>query len=178
MANTQTYEKIIKVKNARTRAKLISALLFYIIYILVWIFAGILNPKSSMLIFLGGALSCLLIVLITWKYLFVEFEYSFCQGTLSISKIYGKRKRKELLDADLHKLLFIAQATDDIIANAEQRFKPESRLIAVSSEYTDNIWLLVTGEENEPSEFIFIEADERILSILKSSAPFAFSKKF
>lgn len=177
MANVQTYEKIIKVQNARTRAKLISCLLFYVLYLLVWIFAGILNPESSPLIFLAGVLSCLLIVLITWKYLFIEFEYSFCQGTLSISKIYGKRRRKDLLEANLHKLLLISQATDEIIQNADMRFKPESRVSAVSSEYAENIWLLVTGEENEPTVFIFIEADERILSILKSSAPFAFSKK-
>ena len=176
MANTQTYEKIIKVKNARTRAKLISALLFYIIYILVWIFAGILNPKSSMLIFLGGALSCLLIVLITWKYLFVEYEYCFYQGQLTVSKIYGKRKRKLLAETNMQKLLYIAPATNETINQAE-RYEPEKRLISVSSEYADNIWLLVTGEEDETRLMIFIEADERALSILKSSAPHIFPKK-
>jgi hypothetical protein len=36
---------------------------------------------------------------------------------------------------------------------------------------------MVTGEENEPRILIFIEADERALEILKSNAPFAFTRK-
>ena len=43
--------------------------------------------------------------------------------------------------------------------------------------FAENIWLLVTGEENEPRILIFMEADDRALSILKSNAPFAFTKK-
>ena len=129
-----------------------------------------------MLIFTGGILSCALIVLISWKYLFVEYEYSFCQGTLTLSKIYGKRKRKAIKDVALQKLIFISPATDENIEKAEQ-LNPDDRFICVSNEYASDIWLLVTGEEKEPRSFIFIEADERILGILKSNAPFVFNKK-
>ena len=176
MSATQTYEKIVKVKNAKQTAKLISGILLYVLYLTVWLFIGILNPESSILIFILGILTCLLIVLITWKYLFVEYEYSFCQGTLFISKIYGKRKRKELIEINLNKLTLIASATDENIQKAEN-LQPESRIISVSSEYADDIWLLVTGEENEPRILIFIEADDRALAILKMNAPFAFTKK-
>ena len=58
-----------------------------------------------------------------------------------------------------------------------ENLKPEGRIIAVSSEYADDIWLIVTGEENEPRTLIFIEADERALEILKFNSPFAFIKK-
>ena len=176
MASTQLYEKIVKVKNAKQKAILISAILAYVLYLSVWIFVGILNPEKSILIFLFGGLSCALIVGITWKYLFVEYEYCFCQGQLTISKIYGKKSRKHLADTNMQKLLFIAPATDETIKQSE-RYEPEKRLIAVSSEYADNIWLLVTGEEDETRLLIFIEADERALSILKSSAPHIFPKK-
>ena len=71
MAISQTYEKVVKVKNARQRAKLISGILICIIYLMIWIFAGILNPEKSILIFAGGILSCALIILISWKYFFV-----------------------------------------------------------------------------------------------------------
>jgi hypothetical protein len=176
MASTQLYEKIVKVKNAKQVAKLISAILLYVLYLLIWFFVGIYNPKSSILIFTAGILSCLLIILITWKYLFLEYEYSFCQGILTVSKIYGKRKRKSLIDVDLRHLVLVAPATDENISRADN-LKPESRIISVSNEYADNIWLMVTGEENEPRILIFIEADERSLEILKSNAPFAFTRK-
>ena len=176
MSSTQIYERIVKVKNPKQTAKQISALLIYIIYLLTWIFIGILNPENSILIFAGGILSCALIVLITWKYLFLEYEYSFCQNTLTISKIYGKRKIKTLYDTDIQKLLLISEATDENIQKAE-KLQPEDRIIAVSSEYSNNIILLVSGVENEPRMLIFIESDERILSILKKNAPFAFAKK-
>lgn len=176
MASTQLYEKIVKVKNAKQVAKLISAILLYVLYLLIWFFVGIYNPKSSILIFTAGILSCLLIILITWKYFFLEYEYSFCQGILTVSKIYGKRKRKSLIDVDLRHLVLVAPATDENISRADN-LKPESRIISVSNEYADNIWLMVTGEENEPRILIFIEADERSLEILKSNAPFAFTRK-
>ena len=76
----------------------------------------------------------------------------------------------------MQKLLFIAPATTENIANAD-RYEPEKRIISVSNEYADNIWLLVTGEEDMPKIMIFIEADDRALAILKSSAPHIFPKK-
>ena len=176
MASTQIYEKIIKVKNAKQTAKLISAIMLYILYLAIWAMIGIFNPDRSILIFLGGILSDILIILITRKYLFIEYEYSFCQNILTISKIYGKSKRKSLIEIDMTKSALICPATEENIQKAEN-LKPERRIISVSSEYANDIYLLVTGEENEPRILVFIEADERALVILKSAAPFVFSKK-
>lgn len=176
MASTQLYEKIVKVKNAKQRVKLISAILSYILYFVIWVFIGFLNPEKLILIFIGGILSDVLIILVTWKYLFLEFEYSFYMNVLSIAKIYGKKKRSTVIEIDLNKLVFIAPATEESIANAE-RLEASSRIISVSSEYAENIWLLVTGEENEPRDMVFIEADDRVLGILKSHAPAIFPKK-
>lgn len=176
MASAQFYEKIVKATGKKQIAKRISGILIYVLYLFICFTVGIFNPERSILIFAGGVLSCILLITISWKYLFLEYEYSFCQGTLTISKIYGKRKIKALIDVDLRHLTLIAPATDENIARAEN-LKPEGRIIAVSSEYADDIWLIVTGEENEPRTLIFIEADERALEILKFNSPFAFVKK-
>jgi hypothetical protein len=176
MASTQIYEKTVKVKGAKQTAKLISGILLYILYSLVWIFAGIFNPQSSMLIFTGGILSLLLIILVSYKYFFLEYEYSFYQGTLTLSKVYGKRKIKHIIEVDLQKLILISPLTEQALQKAEQ-LEPDGRIIAVSNEYADDIWLIVTGEENEPRTLIFLEADDRILNILKSNAPLVFVKK-
>lgn len=175
MASTQIYEKIVKVKNARQYAKLISGIMVYALYLAVWIYAGILNPERSILIFLGGLLSCALIIFLTVKYFFLEYEYSFFHSTLSVAKIYGKRKRKSLIDTDMTELVFIAPATEENIAKADS-LEPERRIISVSSERAENIWLCVTGGEDEPRVLIFMEADERLLSILKTCAPHSFAK--
>ena len=119
MVSTQIYEKIVKVRDSKQIAKRISAILLYVLYLLIWLFAGIFNPEVSLLIFTGGILSCALIVFISWKYLFIEYEYSFCQGVLTISKIYGKRSRKFIIDANLKHLVLIAPATDESISRAE-----------------------------------------------------------
>jgi hypothetical protein len=176
MASTQIYEKTVKVKGAKQTAKLISGILLYILYSLVWIIAGIFNPQSSMLIFTGGILSLLLIILVSYKYFFLEYEYSFYQGTLTVSKVYGKRKIKHIIEVDLQKLILISPLTEQALHKAEQ-LEPDGRIIAVSNEYADDIWLIVTGEENEPKTLIFLEADDRILNILKSNAPLVFVKK-
>lgn len=176
MASTQIYEKIVKVKNSKQYAKRISAIMAYALYLAIWVYAGILNPTRSILIFLGGLLSCALIIFLTVKYFFLEYEYSFFHSTLSISKIYGKQKRKALIDTDMTELVLIAPATEENIARADA-LEPEKRIIAVSSEQAESIWLCVTGGEDEPRILIFIEADDRSLSILKSCAPHAFIKK-
>lgn len=176
MLNTQLYEKIIKVKSATQKAKLISAVLSYVLYLMIWVFIGIFNPQKLILMVLGGILSDALIIFITLKYFFLEYEYSFCMNVLSIAKIYGKKKRKAIIDVNLKNLVFISPATKESIEKAE-KFEPSARVIAVSSEYAESIWLLVTGDENEPRNIIFIEADERALAILKSNAPSVFPKK-
>ena len=176
MANLQLYERFIKVKNSKQKMKLISAILGYIIFFVFWVFLGIYNLEKSILIFIAGTLSDILLIFLTSKYCFMEFEYSFYMNSFSIAKIYGKKKRKHVIEADMTKLLMIAPATEENIEKAD-RFNPESRIIAVSSEQAENIWLCVTGEENEERQLIFFEADERSLSILKSCAPSVFAKK-
>ena len=176
MASTQLYEKIIKVRGAGEIAKRIIGIMLYILHLAVWIVAGIFNPEKSILIFLAGILSCILIILITRKYLSIEYEYCFCQSTLTISKIYGKSKRKAIIDVDMTKLVLVCPATEENIQKADN-LKPERKIISVSSEYASDIYLLVTGEENEPRILVFIEADERALTILKGCAPLVFSKK-
>ena len=175
MASLQLYERFIKVKNSKQTMKLISAIMCYIIFFIIWVCIGVYNPEKSILIFFAGILSDILLILLTIKYFFLEFEYSLYMNSFTISKIYGKKTRKSLIEADMTKLLIIAPATDETIEKAE-RFEPESRIIAVSSERAENIWLCVTGEENQDKVLIFFEADERTLSILKSCAPSVFIK--
>ena len=137
--------------------------------------AAMENAESFVLIITGGLLATALLVIPTWKYLFLEYEYSFWYGRFGIAKIYGKKKRKAVIDTEIKDLLIIAPATEEYIARAE-RFDIDSRVIAVSHESADNIWLTVTGGKDELRILIFFEADERSLAMLKASNPLAFAK--
>lgn len=174
-----TYEKVIKVENSgKHLVKKISLIMTYVLFFAIWGIAALNNLQTKSFVFILGAgiLSTLALVTITWKYVQLEYEYSFWYGRFSIAKIYGKKKRKAILDTDVKDLLMIAPATEEYIAKAEH-FDIEARVIAVSSENAENIWLAVTGGENERRVLIFFEADDRSLNMLKTVNPISFIKR-
>ncbi len=177
MSNTSTYEKIVKIKSSGSHlAKKISLVMAYILFLSVWVIAAAYNPQNLVLIAAAGLLCTVLLIALTWKYLEVEYEYSFWYGSMSVAKIYAKRKRKTLVSAEMKKLLIIAPATQENIRKAEG-FEPEKTVLALSGDDSADVWLTVTGDKNEKRVLIFFEADDRSLAMLKQASPFVFVKK-
>lgn len=177
MNSTQTYEKIVKADNTGKRLALkISVILSYIALAVIFLLFALNNPSFLVVILAMGALVVFGVIKFTWKYLQLEYEYSFSYGTLSVSKIYGKRTRRQVAEGEIKSLLMVAPATEENIEKAE-RLEAEERVLAVSSERAENIWLALTGDKDEKRVLIFFEADERSLGILKSVNPYAFSKR-
>ena len=176
MNGNHTYEKIVKVKmKGKQLAKTVSLIMIYGLILFFWVTAAIFNAKQLVPILVLGALSLFIIIPLTLKYVLLEYEYSFMYGRLSIAKIYGKTKRKAVIETEMSDLLIIAPATEENIARAE-RFEPEDRVVAVSAEDAENIWLAVTGGKDERRILVFIEADERALTLMKAASPYTFSK--
>ena len=171
------YEKVVKEKNnAMTVAKKISAIMIYALILVIFAVIAINNWKVFPFIAALGIIVDLAVVLISWKYLDKEYEYSFEYGRMSISKIYGKKKRKLIFEAEIDTMVMIAPATDEYIAKAEH-FGPEKKVIAVGDENSDDIWLVVSGGVDAKCVLAFFEADEKILSILRSENPIVFIRK-
>ena len=171
------YEKIVKVSNVGKRFALkISVIFSYIALGIIILLATLNNVNNALPIFITGALVLFGVVKLTWKYLYLEYEYSFSCGTLCVSKIYGKRTRKQIIEADIKSLIMIAPATQENIEKAEH-LDAEERVMAVSDENAENIWIALSGDINEKRTLVFFEADERSLGILKLGNPYAFSKK-
>ena len=80
------------------------------------------------------------------------------------------------MTTDIKTLTMIAPATKENIAKAEH-FRPDACIYAVSHDGAEDIWLILTGDEDKKRFLLFFEADERSLDILKSSNMVAFSKK-
>ena len=177
MNDSTTYEKIVKVKNKGAHLyKKASLIMAYLLFFAVWLVAALYDAKKLAPVLLTGILCTALLVLLSWKYLSLEYEYSFWYGNLSVAKIYSKRKRKAVLSAEIKDMIMIAPASEENIRRA-QGLEPEDTILAVSSDEAENIWLTVTGGKDEKRVILFFEADERSLSILKKSNPFAFVKK-
>ncbi len=175
--STQTYEKIVKVKNSGKHLVLrISLAMSYLLFFFVWFLSAMQNKELLVPIIVAGALCTLTLALLTWKYVQLEYEYAIWYGRLSVSKIYGKKKRQTVLECDIKKLIMIAPATEENIKRAEH-LEPERRIVGVSGEVADNAWLAVTDEQDEKRALIFFEADERMLTILKNANMIAFVRK-
>ena len=171
------YETVVKEKNnARTVVKKISAIMCYALVLVLFAFIALNNWKYFVLILALGIIVDAVVIVITWKYLQKEYEYSFEYGRMSIAKIYGKSKRKLTFEADIDTMLMIAPATDEYIAKAEH-FDIDKRVEAVSDRNSDNIWLVVSGGDDTKCVLAFFEADDKALSILKSENPIAFIRK-
>lgn len=178
MNGSQTYEKIVKIKNSGKRLVFrICSIAAYGIFFAVWLFAAFLNPTRFIAVIAAGVLCTLLLILITYKYLNAEYEYALWYGNLEISKIYSGKKRKSLLAADVKEMLMIAPMTEEFLNKAEY-FELDGKIDATSEKNAENKWLLVTGGKDEPRILVIFEADERLLAMLKSANPSVFTKRY
>jgi hypothetical protein len=175
--NTQTYEKVVNASNSsKEKLKRITAVILYSVFFAVWMIFALNNHDILVPVLVAGVLCTVMLVLISWKYLIVEYEYSIWYGSFELAKIYSKKKRKNIVSAELCDLLLVAPATEEYISRAEH-MDIDKRHLALSSANSENMWLLVTGGKDMPRNLVFFEADERMLAILRQANPSVFVKK-
>ena len=172
MENTQTYERIIKQACVgRVLSTRILAYIGYAVFALIWLPFIIASLFQPLLIVLSVLLTVILVVL-TRKYLHVEFEYTFVSGELTVSKIYGKKKRKALFCAELRDAVLIAPATDDYVDKIEGKV-----ISALSAPTVEDALLLVFDEGKSQRVTLLIESDERTVTLCRRASPAACAKE-
>ena len=175
--NSQTYEKVVNASNSsKEKLKRITAVLLYSVFFAVWLIFALNNPDILVPIIVAGVLCTVMLVLISWKYLTVEYEYAIWYGSFELAKIYSKKKRKNIVSAELCDLLLVAPATEEYRSRAEH-MEIDKKHLALSSAKAENMWLLVTGGKDMPRNLVFFEADDRMLTILRQANPSVFVKK-
>ena len=115
-------------------------------------------------------LSTAILIILTWKYTVIEYEYIIVGGTFCLTKIYGKKKRKAILEADIKNAKLIAPYTDDYVKKAED-LSPENIIWAVSSQYSENIWMFIFLDDEDRITLVFFEADDRSIRFLMRANP-------
>ncbi len=176
MSEFETYEQLIRQKTkGALLGKQIGLISLYLFWIsLCFLFFVNIAPSASVLAL--TPLTTLLLIWLTWKYVVIEYEYILTGGVFRLTKIYGKRKRKPMLTADVKQALLIAPYTEETAKQAE-RLSPDEILWAVSDPSLDSVWFFAyRDEEEEKTILFFFEADERSLKILRRYNPRAVAK--
>ncbi|MBP3333401.1 MAG: hypothetical protein J6M35_05070 [Clostridia bacterium] len=174
--NLQTYDKLVRTSSeGKIRRKKLFAVIGYAFFFSVWLLFALNTPDLIVPIIVAGGLCTFALMMLTWKYFDVEYEYSIWYGTFTLAKIYAKKKRKNLLSADVKEFLLIAPATEEYV-NKANHFEPKQTFYAISSKQAEDVWIFVTGGKDEPRNLVFFEADERSLNMLRSANPSVFVK--
>lgn len=154
-----SYERVFHLKSITRKAVILGIyVLFAIAVILLTLFT--MNIYIAVL----GIFAEIILILLTRKYLSVELEYSFIGGFFTISKIYGKSRRRIVAEIDLKTCVSIAFATDDARARATSLCNSELQDLSCLSADGDTV--ILVWEVDKVRKGIIFTADGRTLKIL------------
>lgn len=97
--------------------------------------------------------------------MYIEYEYTFTNGELDIDKIIAKRRRQELVTAEVRKFTAFGRYTDDMEESDDMTVVISSDNIASHEYYAD-----FEHEEYGKTRLIF-SPDERMLENIKKTLP-------
>lgn len=160
METHASYERVIPQKSLNRK---IVALCGYVIFAII----GIYFALSSANIYVAALaiVAEFILIMLTKKYICVEIEYSFVGGIFTVSKIFGKRSRKTIVEIELSSCILIDHATDEVLARVRSMNTSDS-FIDVSVNNADGDVLVALWEVDKKREAILFNADERTLKIL------------
>ncbi len=165
MADIQSYERVLKKKQTGLKVALIA---LYAVVAGVWLVLAVrvgLHPAMILL----APLSVVIAVLLTWRYTNVEYEYSFMAGTLTFSKIYGKSRRKTLLEVDIKSLSSVFPYNE----RTASKISDGKRVNGIPSSTSENPCVCAFEDENENKVYFVLDCDEQSAKIFKFFNPSA-----
>jgi hypothetical protein len=166
MEGQNMYEYVVSPKAQPVwKIKRVLAVVGYIIFALVLFAVGLktrlLVPMLALL-----PLCTWMLVWFTWRYVSVEYEYSFVSGVMTLSKILGGRSRKKVLELRIKELRTIAPYDGDYIKQAEQ-YLPEKSFDFSSSMQSPDLYFSLFETEDGRRGILYFEATREALRILR-----------
>ncbi len=175
-ANGAPYEYAVAEAKSRTLLlKKIALIAAYVLWVALFGLIGFSTIWTApMLAF--APLSVIVLIFLTWKYTQVEYEYSFFQGTLTVSRILGSRTRKKLLEIPLRDLSAVFPYEDENVPRAD-RFSAERTVFAASSASAPDLYIaLFTDAATGKRTMLCFEANEKAIKIIRYYNRAALSK--
>ena len=158
MADIQHYERILKRSTPTSKALM---LLLYAAVLVAWTVLAFITAFNPGVLILA-LLTLVALVLLTWKYTLVEYEYSFVGGVFTLSKIYGKSRIKQVFQSDL-KMLISASPLDGTKSPA----KENGRVIDGLGKRAEFPIVCVFQDGDENKYFVLMDCDSVTARILK-----------
>ncbi len=170
MNEFQTYEVVTHQKTEGLWILKKIALIFMYIAYVISLFIVALSTRIFVPFLALIPITLWIIVLFSWKYVNVDYEYSMTSGHLSFSKIYGSRKRKPIFETEIRSIVLIAPYTDKYLPQAE-RYAPTVEYNALSSAKAENQYFALFENKDEKKCIFIFEAEEKSLKIFKFYNP-------
>lgn len=170
MEHSQTYERIVvRACVGRWRSIRIFAYLGYVCFALLWL-APILRSLFHPALIALAVITTAVLIVWTKKYLHIEYEYSFVDSFFTVSKIFGKKKRKTMLEVDIHRMFLIVPATEEHFAEAN-RLSPTKTLYAIETPDSEHAILAIWDTDKDERLALYFEADPKTIAILRRFNP-------
>ena len=171
MADINYYERVIKAQKKTTKLlpKLIMLFIYAVILSIWFVIAMRYSITASMLVLIP--LSILTIVLLTWKYTSVDYEYSFTAGIFTFSKIYGSAKRKQIFEGELKNVCSVTPYNESELSS----ITVDTIVNAIPEGACPNPCICIF-EENEKKVCVLLDCDEMSAKIFRFFKPSATDK--
>ena len=113
-----------------------------------------------------------MLVFFTWRFTQVSYEYSFWGGSVKVTKLYGDRTRRLLLDAKIRDLEYVCSR-----GTKAWEALPQRQILAASSADAERLIAIVHSNSKGERAAICFEADPKARDILRYYQPSAFSEE-
>ena len=172
------YERVVSIKSqTKNRVRRIGVAVACGLALVVWLIASIVLG--------AGAVACVLVSVLIAAVPFVvssftgtELEISLSADHVSLSMIYGGKRRKEIFYAEPEDIVLISPNTPENLAKAEA-FEPKQRFTAISKTRTEEVkeWIVVFADDKENHYLFIFEAEDGVQKLLKMLKPSTFSNR-
>lgn len=174
MTDLSFYENVLPSPNKKKNTIIkIALILLYALVAAIWILSAFISKYNPAIILFVIALLSLALWLILRRFN-VEFEYSVSDSEITLAKIYGKSRRKEIFSADADDILLIAPETEENIKKAEA-YQPRAKYRMCSQNTEKKVWIVVFENDDEDKFLFTFEAEDYVTKILKQLKPSAIS---
>lgn len=142
----------------------------YVLSVIGWLVFGLATRAFIPLIALIP-ITLWVLIFATWRYTSVEYEYSLVTDILTVSKIYGGRSRKVLLEIPIKDAVLIAPL-NDTYAERSEKYAPQTITDATSDINSDSVYfILYEDKESGKRSVLYLDMNETLLKALRRINP-------
>ena len=164
--NGVPYEYTVSEAKSKTLLfKRITLIALYCLWVVGWLLVGLwfqlIVPFLALI-----PITLWILVLATWHFTQVEYEYSFFAGALTVSRIRGNRWRKKLAEVTIRELSALYPCDDAHSAQIDA-FHEDRTVFAASSTQAPDLYVAFWSDEEHGKTALYFEPNEKALKILR-----------